>query len=43
MDSGDWELWYDLSRATKGPERARALARVAALYPHSGLVPSRTS
>jgi O-antigen ligase len=43
MDSGDWELWYDLSRATKGPERTRALAHVAALYPHSGLVPSKTS
>jgi O-antigen ligase len=43
MDSGDWELWYDLSRATKGPEQARALAHVAQLYPESGLVPTKTS
>jgi O-Antigen ligase len=37
-DSGDWELWYDLARATSGTERARALRQVAVLFPRSGLV-----
>ena len=38
MDPNDWRLWYDLAQASRGGARARALARVATLYPRSGLV-----
>ena len=41
MDPNDWQLWYDLARASRGPARAHALRRVAILYPRSGLVPAR--
>jgi hypothetical protein len=37
IDSGDWELWYDLARASSGSARVRALRRAVALFPHSGL------
>jgi hypothetical protein len=40
MDTGSWELWYDLSRVVSGGERVRALERVRQLYPQSGLVPT---
>ena len=41
MDPNDWQLWYDLAQAARGPARAHALQRVAILYPRSGLVPAR--
>jgi O-Antigen ligase len=37
MDSGDWNLWYDLARASSGRARVRALRHVVALFPQSGL------
>jgi len=37
IDSGDWELWYDLARASSGRARVRAARRAIALFPHSGL------
>jgi O-Antigen ligase len=37
-DPGNWQLWYELSTVTTGGARARALRRVAALFPRSGLV-----
>jgi O-Antigen ligase len=39
MDPKDWELWYDLARASRGRGRIRALHRAVALYPRSRLVP----
>jgi hypothetical protein len=39
IDSGDWSLWYDLSRVAKGSERSRALDEVSRLFPQSGLTP----
>jgi O-Antigen ligase len=41
IDGGDWELWYDLAAVSTGVERTRSLAKVALLYPRSGLVPSK--
>ena len=41
MDPNDWQLWYDLAQASRGPARVHALRRVALLYPRSGLVPAR--
>jgi tetratricopeptide (TPR) repeat protein len=38
IDRGDWQLWYDLARATSGRAHAQALAMVDDLYPRSGLV-----
>jgi hypothetical protein len=38
MDKDDWELWYDLARASSGQPRADALQRAALLYPRSGLL-----
>jgi O-Antigen ligase len=38
-DSGDWLLWYDLSRASSGRARERALEHALALFPQSGLKP----
>ena len=40
LDPGDWSLWYDLARVTRGRERSRSLRRVALLFPQSGLVTS---
>jgi hypothetical protein len=37
LDSGDWKLWYLLSQASHGRERAQALRHVRALYPRSGV------
>jgi len=37
MDPGDWELWYDVARASSGRERTHAVRRAVALYPRSGL------
>jgi Flp pilus assembly protein TadD len=42
MDSGDWELWYDLASATTGRERARSHQHVVALFPQSALAPSKS-
>jgi hypothetical protein len=42
-DSGDWSLWYDLSRVARGEERTRSLRKVAQLFPQSGLVTSAES
>jgi O-Antigen ligase len=39
IDSGDWQLWYDLSTVTRGRTHREALSRVEALYPRSGLSP----
>jgi hypothetical protein len=36
MDSGDWALWVDLARATRGAEQRRALGKALALYPRAG-------
>jgi hypothetical protein len=36
MDSGDWSLWVDLARATRGPEQRHALREALALYPRAG-------
>jgi O-Antigen ligase len=33
MDRGDWQLWYELSRATTGAERTRSLEQIGRLYP----------
>jgi hypothetical protein len=41
MDPNDWQLWYDLARASRGLARVRAYQRVQTLYPRSGLVPKR--
>jgi hypothetical protein len=38
IDSGDWETWYALAKATSGRARLRALRRAAALYPQAGLI-----
>lgn len=35
IDERDWRAWLDLAIATRGPERARALARARRLYPRS--------
>jgi hypothetical protein len=40
MDPGDWELWYDVARASTGHERFAALQHVVALYPRSRLLPA---
>jgi hypothetical protein len=37
IDSGDWQLWYDLARASSGRVRMRALRNAVALFPRSGL------
>jgi O-Antigen ligase len=37
LDSSDWELWYLLSTASHGRERAQALRQVRALFPRSGV------
>lgn len=37
IDRGDWELWYDLAKASTGTVRAQALDEVVALYPRSGV------
>jgi O-Antigen ligase len=37
MDPGDWQLWYDLARASSGHERTAAIRHAVALYPRSGL------
>jgi Flp pilus assembly protein TadD len=36
MDSGDWSLWVDLARATRGAEQRHALREALALYPRAG-------
>jgi hypothetical protein len=43
MDPRDWELWYDLARASRGRDRTAALQRAVALYPRSRLVPEHAS
>jgi hypothetical protein len=43
IDSGDWELWYDLAGVTQGRERSRSLERVAQLFPQSSLSPPGTN
>jgi O-antigen ligase len=42
MDPGDWELWYDLSRASTGTARTVALKHAVELYPRSRLLPGRS-
>jgi len=37
-DPRDWNLWYDLARASRGSERRHALAEAARLNPYSGEV-----
>jgi O-antigen ligase len=37
-DPHDWNLWYDLARASSGVERKHALAEAARLNPYSGEV-----
>jgi O-Antigen ligase len=37
VDRGDWNLWYQLARASSGRARTTALRRAAALFPRSGL------
>jgi hypothetical protein len=41
MDPQDWELWYDVARASTGEGRTAALRRAVALYPRSRLLPRR--
>jgi O-Antigen ligase len=41
MDPNDWQLWYDLAQASRGPARAHAFRRVLDLYPRTRLVPAR--
>ena len=43
MDPEDWELWYDLARASTGPGRIAALQRAVALYPRSRLLPKHAA
>jgi O-Antigen ligase len=43
MDPRDWELWYDLARASRGRGRILALHRAVALYPRSRLVRERAA
>jgi O-antigen ligase len=43
IDPGDWELWNELAGVTTGLDRDHALARVAALYPRSGIAPPSKS
>ena len=33
MDSGDWELWYDLATVTRGTARRQALSTAKTLFP----------
>jgi hypothetical protein len=37
LDRGDWNLWYQLARASSGRARAAALRHAVALFPRSGL------
>jgi tetratricopeptide (TPR) repeat protein len=43
MDPHDWELWYDLARASTGEGRIAALQRAVALYPRSLLLPNHSA
>jgi hypothetical protein len=43
MDRQDWELWYDVARASTGDGRTAALQRAVALYPRSRLLPKRAA
>jgi len=44
VDRSDWQLWYDLARATTGAAHRQAVAKSLALYPKSGLrAPSHPS
>jgi Flp pilus assembly protein TadD len=38
IDPGDWQVWYELARASRGRARIRALESAVALYPRSGLL-----
>lgn len=38
LDDGDWQLWYDLARASRGAARRQALRRALALSPRSDLL-----
>jgi hypothetical protein len=43
IDNGDWELWYDLARASRGSARRVALRHALALYPRSDLLATALS
>jgi len=43
IDRNDWQLWYDLARATTGAAHRHAVTESLALYPRSGLRPSDAS
>jgi Flp pilus assembly protein TadD len=38
IDSGDWELWYHLARASSGKSRQHALREAARLFPRARFV-----
>jgi hypothetical protein len=42
-DEGDWRLWYDLARASRGRARRAALRHALTLYPRSDLLATTLS
>jgi len=43
VDAGDWRLWYDLARASRGTARRAALRHALTLYPRSDLLATMLS